>query len=200
MSGVATWQMTVRDALAMGGCLTTAGLAEITGLDRKIISATLCRLILRGLVERVERGCFRLTAKGHLSAQRGEVIRSGPRRRHTGIKRSPRDTFRQRAWMAMRMAGKFTVPEILQLAGRAGERGGSADNLHRYLRALEQAGYVRRLPVRERGTAPGSNGYVRWRLIRDTGPLAPTVRRNGTIIDRNTGGIIGEEGRHEQAA
>ncbi len=200
MSGVATWQMAVRDALADGGCRTIAELAEMAGIDRKKVSTTMCRLILRGLAERVERGCFRLTERGMQSARDGEVIRSGPQKRHSGLTRPRRNSFRQRAWAAMRMSGKFTVPEILRLAARPGTRGGSADNLHRYLRALEQAGYVRRLPVRQRGTAPGSNGFIRWMLVRDSGPQAPTVRRDGSVLDRNTGEIIGEEGDHEQAA
>jgi len=100
----------------------------------------------------------------------------------------------------MRMSGKFTVPEILRLAAQPGVRGGSADNLHRYLRALEAAGYVRRLPVREPGTAPGSNGYVRWLLVRDSGPVAPTIRRDGTVLDRNSGEIISSGSKKKEAA
>ena len=189
-TGVALVQMQIRHALADGSCRTTAELADVTGLSRKQVAKAAGALILRRLAERVETGCYRLTGAGMASEAAGEILKSGPRGRHTGRRALPRGTFRQRAWAAMRMCGRFTVPDLLRLAGRPGARGGSADNLHRYLRALERAGYIRRLPVRERGTRPGSTGFVRWLLVRDSGPACPALRPDGAVIDRNTGRVM----------
>ncbi len=191
-TGKAIHQMQIRRALADGSCRTTEELAEITGLSRRQVAKTTGRMILRRLVERVEIGCYRLTEAGLASEKAGEVLTSGPTRKHTGRRANPQGSFRQRAWAAMRMSGKFTVPDLLRLAARPGERGGTAHNLHRYLRALERAGYIRRLPVRESGTRPGSNGFIRWILMRDTGPECPALRNDGTLIDRNTGEIMEE--------
>ncbi len=194
--------MMVRDALADGACRTTAELAALTGLPTQKVANAAGRLILRGLAERVERGCYRLTEAGVASARSGEALRPGPRGPHGKRKAVQRQSFRQRAWAAMRMCGKFTAPEIMRLAARPGERGGSLHNLYRYLRALEAARYVHRLPVKERGTRPGSTGFARWRVMRDTGPLAPAYSvRDAALFDRNTGETIHlREGRHEQAA
>jgi len=191
MSGIAVHQMMVRDALAAGMCRTTEELALMTGLPRKAVAKAAGKLILRGLAERVEIGCYRLTETGRASASTKEVLTSGPNRRLTAKVRPAPKSFRQRAWAAMRMCGKFTIPQIVQLASE-GQRH-PHDNLHTWFRALERAGYLRRLPVRERGTAPGSNGFIRWMLMLDTGPGAPMVRNDGTVVDRNTGEVFERE-------
>ena len=201
MSGIATRMMRIRDALASRE-MTTEELAAATGMDRRAVAATVGKLIMRGLAERLEIGRYRLTTAGEKSAARQEILTSGPKRKQTGRRRQPRNTFFQRVWAVMRMQRRFSVPELMQLAASPKERGGSVDSLHRYLRALEQAGYVRRLRSREPGTRPGSNGFVRWILVRDTGPVAPALRvRERQLIDRNTGRVIDlGEARHDEAA
>ena len=195
MSGIATWQMAVRDALADGRARTVSELATITGLEPAEVCKAAGKLILRGLLERQEIGCYRLTEAGLRSARRGENITCRPRH-YPGHPRPRRISFRQRAWAAMRMQRKFSVPELLQLAACPEERGGSAASLHRYIRALERAGYVRRLRSKQKGSRPGSNGFVRWVLVRDTGPFAPRVRQDETVVDPN----LVHGGRHDEAA
>ena len=68
---------------------------------------------------------------------------------------------RQRAWVAMRVHREFTVPEILATSGA------SYDNLRRFVRQLENTGYLLRLESNQSGHAGSSS---RFRLIRDTGP------------------------------
>lgn len=164
--------MTVRAALHDGACRTIDQLDALLPLTRRQISNGAARLIMRGQLERVEAGCYRLTPAGHEALARGEAITSGPIGPLTGRARKPlRDTLRQRAWTAMRMSGTFTIGDLIMAAGR-----GEADaetNLGRYLRHLKTAGYVAELPMRQRGTRPTSNGFKQFRLLRDTGPIAP---------------------------
>ena len=51
----------------------------------------------------------------------------------------------------------------------------------KYCARLARAGYLRPLPRRAAG------GWVRYLLIRDTGPRPPRIRRDGTVEDANTG-------------
>jgi hypothetical protein len=88
----------------------------------------------------------------------------------------------------MRLKGKFTIPALLELAARDEKNPRSAAG--RYVRLLERAGYLRRLPRRESGTSLTSNGFIRWALIRDTGINPPMPRRGGQeIYDPNTGEV-----------
>lgn len=175
---------TVLTALGSGACLTIDELDRQLPLNRRQISDGAASLILRGLAERIEAGCYRLNAEGLAAAARGETISSGPSGRHTGRRRPPADTLRQRAWTAMRMAGSFTVGDIVMAAAR--KETDADSSLHRYLRRLKLAGYVAELPVRQRGTHPTSNGFKRFRLLKDTGPIAPMWSdAYGMMIDRN---------------
>ncbi|WP_221931106.1 hypothetical protein, partial [Telmatospirillum sp. J64-1] len=62
-----------------------------------------------------------------------------------------------------------------------------------YLNRLAEAGYLRRLPKRQPSDVPGSQGYVRYQLLLDTGPESPVARkRNGNweVYDRNTKQVL----------
>ena len=60
-------------------------------------------------------------------------------------------------------------------------------NLRRYMRALCLTGFLVEMPTRERGTAETSNGYKRYRLMNDTGDIAPTYRnQKHEVFDHNT--------------
>lgn len=170
-------------ALGSGECRTIDVLAEILPLTRAQVSSACARLISRALVVRIETGCFRATGDGLVALARGVDIKSGPRGpRPAGApaRRVRHVTQRDRLWQAMRIKGKFSVPELLELAG------GSAANAQRYLARLARAGYLLELPRRGAGTAPTSNGFKRWALIRDTGPLAPLWRpRLRQVFDPN---------------
>lgn len=177
---------TILATLAGGACMTIDQLDASLPLNRRQISDGAAKLILRGYAERVEAGCYQLTPAGHKALATGIAITSGPRGRLTGgLRKAPRDTLRQRAWTAMRMSGAFTVGDIALAAARPGDAM-PENNLQRYMRQLHRAGYLAELPVRARGTALTSNGFKRFRLLKDTGPLAPVWSdTHDVMIDRN---------------
>lgn len=172
--------------LSGGLCLTIEQLAEDLDLTKRQVSDAAAKLLRRNYLERMAIGCYQLTPEGLAAAAAGEVIRSGPRGPRDKV-REVSDTFRQRAWSSMRMQRLFTVPDIVLEASRPTD-GNPADNLHRYLKALARAGYVKVSPNRVSAPAPTSNGYMRFLLQRDTGPRAPVVlSKQPGIHDFNTG-------------
>lgn len=187
--GNATNQQALIAALPAGACLTVEEMTGVVALDRRVIVKTAAALVTRGLLERVERGCFQLTAAG-VEVQAGKVpLKSGPRGQHTGQRKGCRSTLRVRLWRAMRTAGKFSVPDLLMLAAKGSEKSAQS-NAQRYLKALERAGYLHRLSARQKGTALTSNGFTRWTLLRDSGPDAPIIRlttnNDWEVYDPNT--------------
>jgi len=73
-------------------------------------------------------------------------------------------------WQCMRVLRIFTLPQLRAVTGC------SAHNAKRYVRCLEQAGYVRRLRERQRGVA---GSHTVFALIEDTGPVAPRGQTDG---------------------
>lgn len=173
--------------LSDGACRTIDQLDASMDHGRKEIVKAAGRLIHRGLIERVEIGCYRLSSDGKEAAASGEEIKSGPFRPDRGKCRKPRDTMRQRAWQAMRMSGSFTIGDIAMAAAGPNDTKPEG-NLQKYFRALRHAGYLIELPVRAEGTALTSNGFKRFRLMKDTGFTAPVYRaKEETIFDHNLG-------------
>lgn len=84
------------------------------------------------------------------------------------------------------MSVTFTIGDIAMAAASAKDAN-AEDNVQRFLNVLRHAGYVVELPIRQRGTRLTSNGFKRFRLLKNTGPLAPGVRRRDCIHDWNTG-------------
>lgn len=177
------------DAIEGDACLTIEDLCGNTRICRQTISTYMGGLVRRGLVERVERGCFRLTAEGHRFKAEGRRIKSGPMHAHTGPRKPSRKTLLCRAWRAIRtMNGKpFTTGNLLEVVA-TGEENYPEANLRTYLRLLHRAGYLRRYDKRRPDGVPTSNGQVRYALIHDTGPQHPVPRCNRTVLhDPNTG-------------
>lgn len=173
-------QMALAAALADGSCLTITEIAERCGLERVAISSAARHLIDRGWVQRRERGCFDLTAEGQAAIAAGEKITGGPRGPMQAAKRPRKITTRDRAWHAMRLLKKFSIDDVIERAG--GER----HNIGRYILALEGAGYLVALR-RQPGNAPGSNGFRRFFLGRNSGPKTPLLRnKSREIFDPNT--------------
>lgn len=182
---------TVLHSLTDGACRTIDDLAESLKLTRRQVSDGAAKLVLRGLLERIEAGCYQLTATGIAAAAAGEVIKSGPWRPDTVTVRKPLpDTFRQRLWTAMRMSKTFTVGEVAMIASRESEES-PENNAAWYIRHLKDAEYLVELPVRQKGTRLTSNGYKRYRLLKDTGSLAPVYRpKTKEVFDHNTGEAV----------
>lgn len=179
--------------LGDGSCQTIDELDAALPLNRRQISNGAAMLIKRDYLDRVEAGCYRLTSSGQEAAAKGEKITSGPIRTDTCIARTPqRNSLRQRAWTAMRMSGTFTIGDIVIVAAR-----GDLDpesNVQRYLQMLRAGGYVAEMPVRQRGTHLTSNGFKRFRLIKDTGPIAPVWKSKlRSLWDHNLRQFAGGE-------
>jgi len=171
-------------AIREDACLTMDELEAATGLSRKQVSQGAARLVQRRYIERVERGCFQLTEPGRVARQNGVELSCGPNAPLTGHRRNRQNTFRARLWRAMRLKVKFGLSDIIALASR--EERGPRTNATRYVRQLARAGYLLELP-RQKGSAPTSNGFKRWALVRNTGELAPMPTADGVEVwDPNT--------------
>lgn len=185
MAWIAEQLLTAIGQAAPSECITEARLVELTGLEAKQVDNAAQRLLKHGLIERVEPGCHRLTDAGRAMLASGRTLRSGPNGSQPG-KRIFTGTLRVRVWAALRIRRKASMPEIIALVAKGGEKDIDS-NIGKYLRALAKAGYLKQLPRREPGVAPTSNGYARYLLLKDTGPLAPVWRpAKNTVYDQNT--------------
>lgn len=187
MAGTATHQIAVLAVMAhpFAGPATIDELDARLPIGRKQIATAAAKLIQRSFVERLETGVYALTATGRKALEDGAALTSGP---HRGRRKHPAfaDTLQQRAWNAMRLAGRFTIGDIATLAGRPEDKGVEG-TLQRLFHRLARAGYLTELPKRVRGTEPGSNGFKQWRLTRDTGARAPQfLERQQAFKDVNT--------------
>jgi hypothetical protein len=86
-------------------------------------------------------------------------------------------TARDRLWLSMRILRRFTMPQACATAGL------TEDNARRYLIGLERAGFVRVVLENDSGKAGSFKTYA---LVKDTGPSAPILRKDGSTYDRNT--------------
>jgi hypothetical protein len=168
-------------------CLLIDDLLAQTGLTRRQLSDGAAGLIARGYAVRRERGCFQVTAEGAVAHADGVALTSGPNG-PMERKRSNNSALRTRLWRAMRMKRKFTLAELLVLA-ESGTEKAAHSNAARYVRGLVAAGYLAELR-RAKGDCPGSNGWKRYSLLRDSGPLMPMLRAGGaSVYDPNTGTV-----------
>jgi hypothetical protein len=170
---------------APNDCITEKRLVELTGFDARAIENSCLKLRRHGLLVKTERGCHKLLVAGRAAAKEGARLRTGPQGPRNG-RVVQKGSLRARAWAAMRIKRRFSIADLAMLAVKGGERDVES-NLQRYLKALALCGYVRQLPTRERGVAPTSNGFARWLLLMDTGPLPPVWRASrGKLYDPNT--------------
>lgn len=83
-----------------------------------------------------------------------------------------------RCWQSLRMMrGTWMLTEIEEAAGL------SRQQIKSYLRKLQRTGYVHR----QGRAVAGSTSVALYRLVRNTGPLSPMFRQDGTAFDPNTG-------------
>lgn len=83
---------------------------------------------------------------------------------------------RDRAWTAMRVQRRFTLPDLIATAEA------SEANVGTYVRGLARAGYLRAAQPKRNGH---KGGHIVWALTRDTGPLAPRLQSDGRTFDPN---------------
>lgn len=169
-------------------------ITQESGLQSKQVINACDKLIAHGYLTRQlyadgrpKPGRYLLTAEGRIALEAGANLKSGPRRAHG----KPRDTsgsLREKVWRLLRIRQKLSVPEALGVLcdGHASakqiERTG--ENVQKYLRALRATGYLVDMR-REPGAKATSNGFKRYLLVRDTGPLAPTRRSKDRVYDLN---------------
>ena len=187
MPGRAISQEAVLGAVAPGARSRIGDLKRDTGLSRHKVSKAATGLIRRGLLERVARGCFRLTEAGIAARASGDRLSSGPNGPHAGARRKIKSCLRTRLWRAMAVRDKFTVGDLVAVAAEGDERD-AIGNARKYLAALARTGYLRELPIRAPGVAASSGGFKRYVVLRRTGPLAPGLYpRRKEVRDPNTG-------------
>lgn len=190
MAGDATSQTGILGLLATDGPLTLAEIASRLTLTHHAVSRAACALIVRGYVQRLERGVYEATLAGLQAVREGRKLTSGPRRAH-GKGRPPNlDSARQRAWTAMRVAKRFTVADLAVAVRRVGDPDPS-HNLGKYCRSLVEAGILVTGMFRADDGVPNSNGLKVYRLLRDVGHVAPMVRRQGRgVFVPETGEVL----------
>jgi hypothetical protein len=84
---------------------------------------------------------------------------------------------RDRLWLTIRILRKFTLPQMCATAEVP------YDNARRYIVQLERTGFLRLVQDHISGKAGSFKVYA---LVRDSGPLAPLMRNDGTVYDRNS--------------
>ncbi len=182
--------MTIQTRILRGmgnACLLIGELADQLCLTRSQVSQAAALLVSRGLIERLERGCFQVTPAGLAAVQSGLTIETGVTVGKRKLRTPRRAAIRQRAWSSMRIQRSFTIRDIAMVVAREAD-GDVEENLRRYFSELAKAGYLQRHARRQPGTAPSSNGFSVYTLARDTGPLAPVFsRQRHAIHDFNLG-------------
>lgn len=187
MAWLAEELLTAIGQAAPQDCITRAALILLTDLNDKQVDNATRKLRKHGLLDLTGPGCYRLTAAGTAALSAGKTLRSGPQGSGQPRKRVWQSTLRIRVWRAIRIRRKFSIPDLEMLAAQGDEKD-IGSNIGKYLRALERAGYLVKLPKREAGTALTSNGFMRWWLPdeKDTGPKAPVIRSaRKTLYDPN---------------
>ncbi|MNV18589.1 hypothetical protein D3C71_1094200 [compost metagenome] len=174
--------------------LDLADIVRESGLERKQVISACDKLVSHAFLSRqqysdgkVKPGKFKLTPEGRIALEAGANLKSGPKG-PSGKARDTAGSLREKVWRLLRIRQKASVPEVVALLcdGEATtqtvER--TTDNVQKYLRALRATGYLVEMR-REPGTKPTSNGFKRYLLVRDTGPLAPTRRGKDCVYDPN---------------
>lgn len=170
------------------------GITRESGLERKQVINACDKLVAHGFLVRqthtdgkTKPGKYRLTAEGRIALEAGANLKSGPKG-PSGKARDTAGSMRDKVWRLLRIRQKASVPEVVALLcdGDATEKQIECvtNNVQKYLRALRATGYLADMR-REPGAKPTSNGFKRYLLVRDTGPLAPTRRGKDRVYDPN---------------
>jgi hypothetical protein len=164
--------------LSTGACRTVDQLISDLGVKRSQVKNAALVLMRRNYLMRMGAGCLQLTELGVSAAASGEVISAGPAGPLKQI-RHRRETFRQRAWMSMRIRRRFSIGDISSDAETA-ESVEPYKAVSKIIRQLKKAGYVSEVPNRKRGTRV-------FILTKDTGPRVPAYREELQVLhDFNT--------------
>ena len=179
------------------GCVKHDAIVAHTKLTGRQVAAACTKLVEHGYMERenyindaVKPGCYKLTALGRAALDEGARFTSGPKG-PTGKPKAFPNSLRDRAWRVLRIRRKASATELASLLLDAGTNSDAVkraqNNLNKYLRQLELAGYLAQMR-REAPQSPTSNGAKRFFLVRDTGPLPPIPQpTQEAVFDQNEG-------------
>ena len=78
MTGRSPNQEALLAILVPGTCLDMDAIHHSLDIPRREVSIAAAKLIKRGFVERIEKGCYQLTEAGHKARVAGVVFTSGP--------------------------------------------------------------------------------------------------------------------------
>lgn len=180
-----------KDAYGIGHIMAALQLSGT--LARRSVLTALGKLMQKHLAERANRVSFqnqveaeyRATQAGRDHIAAGRKVTSGNNGNWTAPPRVLPDTQRQRCWTVFRqtaVTGKATLAELVEAARRPGEDAGKMiDNARKLFVALARVRIVVLMRDRAPGFAPTSNGFHRFALVRDVGPLAPIVAKKGVF-------------------
>jgi hypothetical protein len=164
---------------------------------RKLLVKVNCRLFARGLITRARaaeyqgKTAYEATAAGRkLIAEGGSIDGHKSERRALPVNR-PKSAARDALWHGMRLKGgkSFTVPDLVELAAKSPKDARKLERIAQdFLKALARAGIVLALKDRAPGHHPTSNGFRRYRLVRDLGRRAP-ITGKAFVTDPNADGV-----------
>lgn len=169
-------------------CVWSQAVHPLAGTDRGRFSHATKTLIGRGYIERCyysgegkrKKGGYRITAAGRGALATGWSGKSGSRGRMRTAKGVAAKT-----WNALRVSATASLDDLEMLVGAGGENA-LRSSIHKYVRALELAGYIER----QAGPTP------RFFLVRNTGRQTPLWRsRHAQLFDPNTGETVELRGR-----
>jgi hypothetical protein len=183
---MSTLDPTIIQIAALAGAVGTGPTTMIEASDRLgfqpgLTAALIGRAVALDLIGRDADGLLALTERGRTFLTEGTTDTRSAITSASGARKPVADTLRQRGWAAMRLSSRFTTGTIAKLAARVTDTW-PEDNLRRYILALCRAGYVVRLPKRVGQPEVGAAAPMQWKLVRDTGPHAPVLRRRGTCF------------------
>ena len=92
-----------------------------------------------------------------------------------------------------------TIPDLVELTSLGDDVTKPEQTALKYLNALVACGVVMKLRNRAQGFAPSSNGFLRWAVINDVGPLAPRMCKQGLINPNANNEIIAPVAKKEAA-
>ncbi len=175
---------TILTILVSGRKLRPAELGRMIQKSRGNVQDALFRLTVRGYAISMG-GIYAATPEGEMFLASGEEIKSGPAGVSERKVREVKGTVRDKVWRAMRIKRKFGLDDLARAVLDGTEKSADpTDNIKKFVGKLEKSGYLIEMKRRTPGSAPTSNGFKRWMLIRDTGPKTPICRISG-VYDPN---------------
>lgn len=167
------------EAAAHGGLFTIRDMMRCVAASRDTINDALRRMVKGGYIVRL--GRLPYDDKGATLAvyRIKRDLANFDGLRYDGKASRPQTAkATTRMWNAMRLGDDFDVTSLAALASLEGAPIARA-TARAYITRLHQASYLR--CVQE----GGANRLARYRLIHNTGPQAPQVRRDKTIFEPN---------------